>query len=258
MIERILVEAKDSLEKYKNTGGEQPEVADAMYEALDATLCASRYSNKERLACFLNLLMKSTRADDRMEEVIQFTSSLIAADYYFSAGKGLRAVPFLNKALEAYARLVRMEPIVIDDADRFIGMFRSGGNLKGKWWREFKAVRNIYIISGAAKKLGMDMPFDELPADHTPACWSVMDMPWFIMLGLAGGGLIMYALQDWRTARFAGTPIPLSEAMQGGEILAIILGIVLIIAEFAIMMKQYNPTYNQLMSRIYYWKFSRK
>lgn len=257
MIERILVEAKASLEKYKNAGGEQPKVADAMYEALDVTLCASRYSNKERLSCFLSLLLESARAEDRKEEVIRFTSSLIATDYYLSAGKGLRAIPFLNKALEAYAHLIRMEPIVIDDADRFIGQFRAG-NLKGKWWREFKAVRNIYILSGAAKEFGLDMPFDELPADHTPACWSIMEMPLFIMLGLVGGGLIMYGLDDYRTARFAGTPIPFSEAMQGGEITAIILGVVLIIMEFAIMMKQYNPTYNRLMSRVYYWKFSRK
>lgn len=257
MIDRILVEAKSSLEKYKNVRGEQPVVADAMYEALDATLCASRYSNKERLAYFLSLLMKSGQTDDRKEEVIQFTSSLIATDYYLSAGKGLRAIPFLNKALEVYARLLRMEPFVIDDAESFVGIFRSG-NLKGKWWREFKAVKNIYILSGAAKKLELDMPFDELPADHTPACWSVMDVPLFILLGLTGGLLIMYALDDYRTARFAGTPIPFSEAMQGGEVLAIILGVVLIIAEFGLMMRQYNPTYNHIMSIVYYWKFSRK
>lgn len=256
MIERILVEAKASLEFYKNAGGEKPATADAMFEALAVTLRPSDYDDEVRLGSFFKLLMKCTTNWEKKEDVRAFAASVIAADYYLSV-EGRVSIPFLNKALEVYARLLRMEPFVIDDAESFVGIFRSG-NLKGKWWREFKAVKNIYILSGAAKKLELDMPFDELPADHTPACWSVMDVPLFILLGLTGGLLIIYALDDYRTARFAGTPIPFSEAMQGGEVLAIILGVVLIIAEFAIMMKQYNPNYNRFMSRYCFWKYSLK
>ena len=98
---------------------------------------------------------------------MNFTASVIAADYYLSVGKGLRAVPFLNKTLGHYAEILGTIPASIEDADRFVGEFRAQ-NLKGKSKRELRAVKNVYILSGAAHKLGLDIPLDELPADYCP------------------------------------------------------------------------------------------
>lgn len=255
-MERLLEEAKASCEMYKAAGGDKPGMADAMFSALAVTLQASGFDNGTRLGCLFKLLLKCTTSWKRKEEVCAFAASVIAADYYLSVEKGRVAVPFLNKALGHYAGILGTSPLVIEDADRFLGQFRAR-NLKGKFMREFRAVKNIYMLSGAAHKLGLDLPLDELPADVIPTCWSIMDFPIFILLGVTGGLLIMYGLDDYRTARLAGTPIPITEALQAGEIFSIIIGIVLIIAEFAVMMRQYNPTYNRWMSKYYYWQFSR-
>ena len=231
------------------------ETAQVMYEAMEATLHASTFDSKTRQSRFLRLLMKCASEGKQKEMMGKFATALLAADYYFSAGWANKAIPHLKLAVALFQEQYG-GPLLSEDKDAIAGTFRRQ-NLKGKFRREFNAVRNIYILSGAAHKLGLDLPLDELPADVIPTCWSIMDFPIFILLGVTGGLLIMYGLDDYRTARFAGTPIPITEALQAGEIFSIIIGIILIIAEFAVMMHQHNPTYNRWMAQYYYWRFSR-
>ena len=245
MIDKLLNGMKDAVSVLTD------ETAQIMYEAMEATLHASKFDQRTRQTRFLRLLMKSKKK----EMMGNFTTALLAAEYYFSAGWANKAIPHLKLAVALFQEQYG-GPLLSEDKDAVIAAFRSQ-NLRAKFRREFNAVRNIYVLSGAAHKLGLDMPLDELPADVIPTCWSIMDFPIFILLGVTGGLLIMYGLDDYRTARFAGTPIPITEALQAGEIFSIIIGIVLIIAEFAVMMRQYNPTYNRWMSKYYYWRFSR-
>lgn len=249
MIEKLLNGMKDAVSTVNR------ETAQVMYEATEATLHASKFDQRTRQARFLRLLMKCASAGNQKEMMGKFTTALLAADYYFSVGCANKAIPHLKLAVTLFQEQYG-GPQLSEDKDAIIGAFRSQ-NLKGKFRREFNAVRNIYILSGAAHKQGLDLPLDELPADVIPTCWSIMDFPIFILLGVTGGLLIMYGLDDYRTARFAGTPIPLTEALQAGDIFSIIIGIVLIIAEFAVMMRQHNPTYNRWMAKYYYWRFSR-
>ena len=249
MIEKLLNGMNDAVSSVST------ETALAMYEAMEATLHASKFDQRTHQARFLRLLMKCASEGKQKEVMGKFTTALLAADYYFSAGWANKAIPHLELAVALFQEQYG-GPLLSEDKDAIVGAFRSR-NLKGKFRREFNAVRNIYILSGAAHKLGLDLPLEELPADVIPTCWSIMDFPIFILLGVTGGLLIMYGLDDYRTARLAGTPIPITEALQAGEIFSIIIGIVLIIAEFAVMMRQYNPTYNRWMSKYYYWRFSR-
>ena len=245
MIDKLLNGMKDAVSVLTD------ETAQIMYEAMEATLHASKFDQRTRQTRFLRLLMKSKKK----EMMGNFTTALLAAEYYFSAGWANKAIPHLKLAVALFQEQYG-GPLLSEDKDAVIAAFRSQ-NLRAKFRREFNAVRNIYVLSGAAHKLGLDMPLDELPADVIPTCWSIMDFPIFILLGVTGGLLIMYGLNDYRTARFAGTPIPITEALQAGEIFSIIIGIVLIIAEFAVMMRQHNPTYNRWMAKYYYWRFSR-
>lgn len=249
MIVKLLNEMKDAVSSVST------ETAQVMYEAMEATLDASKFDQRTRQARFLRLLMKCAPEGKQKEVMGKFTTALLAADYYFSAGWANKAIPHLELAVTLFQEQYG-GPLLSEDKDAIVGAFRSR-NLKAKFRREFNAVKNIYILSGAAHKLGLDLPLDELPADVIPTCWSIMDFPIFILLAVTGGLLIMYGLNDYRTARFAGTPIPITEALQAGEIFSIIIGIVLIIAEFAVMMRQHNPTYNRWMAKYYYWRFSR-
>ena len=99
MIEKLLRDANASREMYKNAGGEKKGLADAMYDVLVITFKPSEYDNDTRLSCLFKQLLKCTTDWERKEEVMNFTASVIAADYYLSVGKGIRAVFFLNKAL---------------------------------------------------------------------------------------------------------------------------------------------------------------
>ena len=256
MIDNILNGAKASLELYKNAGGEKPATADAMFEALAVTLHASEYDNDTRLGCFFKLLMKCSTEWSRKQEVVDYTVALIAADYYFSVRKGLRAIPFLNRALEAYAQVTSTVACPVEDADRFLGQFRAR-NLKGKFSREYMAVKNLYILAGAAQKLGLEMAeLDELPADHVPTLWAWRTFPLILLLGVGGALMVMYAFSEYRQARLGGTPIPLLDALQTEELPLVFLGLILVIAEFALLFWEHRPSYNHFMAGFYYWKFS--
>ena len=187
---------------------------------------------------------------------MDFTASVIAADYYLSAGKGLRAVPFLNKTLGHYAEILGTVPVSIEDADRFVGEYRAQ-NLKGKFKREFRAVKYVYILSGAAHKLGLDMPLDELPADYCPTSKSFRSFLFILAMGIAGVLMVLTAFNEYRVARFAGEPIPFFDALQPSEIPMVVIGLILVVAEFILLFWQYTPSYNRLVSRFHYWRFSR-
>ena len=255
---KVLEQARATLETYKNAGGEKPATADAMFEALAVTLHASEYDNDTRLECLSKLLMKCTTEWSRKQLVVDYTVALIAADYYFSLGK-LRAIPFLNRALESYAQVLEstaQNPI--DNADRFLGQFRAR-NLRGKFKRELLAVKNISTLSGASKKLGLEMSeLDELPADYVPFLSSWHGFPFILLLGVVGALMVMNELNEYRVARMAGTPIPLMDALQPGEIPVMLIGLLLVIAEFFLLFWQFRPSYNRMISKYYYWKFSRK
>ena len=258
MIDNILNGAKASLELYKNAGGEKPVTADAMFEALAVTLHASEYDNDTRLGCLFKLLMKCSTEWSRKQVVVDYTVALTAADYYFSVRKGLRAIPFLNRALEAYAQVTSTVACPVEDADRFLGQFRAR-NLKGKFSREYMAVKNLYILAGAAQKLGLEMAeLDELPADHVPTLWAWRDMPFIIMLGIVGALMFLCPLEEYRDARLDGNPIQLLDTLQLTDIISVIIGLILISLEIGWLFSQYKPYYNRLMARIAYWKFSLK
>ena len=190
MMERLLEEAKASCEMYKAAGGDKPCLADTMLNALTVTLQASDFDNGTRLGCLFKLLLKCTNGE-RKEEVRAFAASVIAADYYLSV-EGRGAVPFLNKALGHYAGILGTSPLVIEDADRFLGQFRAQ-NLKGKFKREFRAVKNIFILTGAAQRLKLDLSFEELPADYCPTSRSFRSFLFILAMGIAGTLMVLTA-----------------------------------------------------------------
>ena len=255
MIEKLLRDANASCEIYKNAGGEKKGLADAMYDALVVTLQASEFNNETRLNCLFKQLIKCTTDWERKEEVMDFTASVIAADYYLSVGKGIRAVPFQNKALGHYAGILGMSPLVIEDADRFMGQFRAR-NLKGKYLREFLAVKNIFFLTGAAQKLGLDLSLEELPADFCPVSTSFRSFLLILATGIAGALTALMPFNEYRMARFVGEPIPFLDALQPSEIPMVVVGLGLVVAEFILLFWQYTPSYNRLVSRFYYWRFS--
>ena len=256
MIEKLLKDANASREMYKNAGGEKKGLADAMYDVLVVTLQASEFDDETRLNCLFKQLMKCTTDWERKEEVMNFTASVIAADYYLSVGKGLRAIPFLNKALGHYAEILGTVPVSIEDAERFVGEFRAQ-NLKGKFKREFRAVKNIFILTGAAQKLGLDLSLEELPADYCPTSRSFRSFLFILAMGIAGTLMVLTAFNEHRVARFAGEPIPILDSLQPSEIPMVVIGLILVVAEFILLFWQYTPSYNRLVSRFHYWRFSR-
>lgn len=258
MIEKLLRDANASLEMYKNAGGEKKGLADAMYDALVVTLQASEFDNDTRLSCLFKQFLKCTTDWERKEKVMNFTASLIAADYYLSVEKGIRAVPFLNKALGHYAEILGTIPASIEDADRFVGEYRAQ-NLKGKFKREYRAVKNVFILIGAAKKLRLDFCLDleELPADYCPTSRSFRSFLLILAMGIAGTLMVLTAFNEHRVSRFAGEPIPFLDSLQPSEIPMVVIGLILVVAEFILLFWQYTPSYNRLVSRFHYWRFSR-
>lgn len=249
MIQKILSEMKHAVY------GKNIEIKKIMYDAMEATLCPSAIDDSTRLARFLWLVTHSASEDRCQTEVVQFTESLIAADYYFSAGKGRLAIPFLNKALDNYACLTDADLFTIVDIDFFVGHFRAC-NLKGKFRREWMVVKNLYILDGAARKVGLDLNLDELPADYIPFSWAVKDILLFILIGIIGTLLVLNPLDAYRCARLDGNPIPLWDTLELPEILSVVMGIILIVAEFGLIIWQFTPNYNRLMAQLYYWRFS--
>ena len=256
MIEKLLRDANASREMYKNAGGEKKGLADAMYDALAITVKPSEYDNDTRLSCLFKQLLKCTTDWERKEEVMNFTASLIVGDYYLSVGRGQRAVPFLNKALGHYAEILGTIPTSIEDADRFVGEFRAQ-NLKGKFKREFRSVKNIFILIGAAQKFGLDLSLEELPADYCPTSRSSRSFLFILAMGIAGTLMVLTAFNEHRVARFAGEPIPILDSLQPSEIPMVVIGLILVVAEFILLFWQYTPSYNRLVSRFHYWLFSR-
>lgn len=255
MMERLLEEAKASCEMYKAAGGDKPGMADAMFNALAVTLQASGFDNGTRLGCLFKLLLKCTTSWKRKEEVCAFAASVIAADYYLSVEKGRVAVPFLNKALGHYAGILGTSPLVIEDADRFWGQFRAR-NLKGKFMREFRAVKNIFILTGAVRKLGLDLSLEELPADFCPVSTSFRSFLLLLATGIAGALTALMPFNEYRMARFAGEPIPFFDALQPLEIPMAVIGTLVLVAVFILLVWQYRPSYNRFVSRFHYWRFS--
>ena len=255
MMERLLEEAKASCEMYKAGGGEKPGIADTMYDALSVILQTSDFDNSTHLGCLFKLLLKCTTSWERKEEVKAFAASVIAADYYLSVEKGLLAVPFLNKALGHYAGILGTTPQAIEDAYRFWGQFRAC-NLKGKFKREFRAVKNIFILTGAAQKLGLNLSLEELPADYCPVSSSFRSFLFILAMGIAGALMALTAFNEYRVARFTGEPIPFFDALQPSEIPMVVIGLILVVAEFILLFWQYTPSYNRLMAKYYYRRYS--
>ena len=256
MIEKLLRDANASREMYKNAGGEKKGLTDAMYDVLVITFKPSEYDNDTRLSCLFKQLLKCTTDWERKEEVMNFTASLIVGDYYMSVGKEQRAVPFLNKALGHYAEILGTIPTSIEDADRFVGEYRAQ-NLKGKFKREFRAVKNVFILIGAAQKLRLDLCLEELPADYCPTSRSFRSFLFILAMGIAGTLMVLTAFNEHRVSRFAGEPIPFLDSLQPSEIPMVVIGLILVVAEFILLLWQYTPSYNRLVSRFHYWRFSR-
>ena len=142
-----------------------------------------------------------------------------------------------------YAEILGTVPVSIEDTDRFVG--------------EFRAVKNIFILTGAAQRLKLDLSFEELPADYCPTSRSFRSFLFILAMGIAGTLMVLTAFNEHRVSRFAGEPIPLLDALQPSEIPMVIAGLILVLAEFILLFWQYTPSYNRLVSRFHYWRFSR-
>ena len=248
MIEKLLKEAKEVIY------GKEYGIEGYMYNAIEATLHASELDPSTRKANYLKLIMLCASEERCKEEAVQFTTCLISSDYYLSIGKGILAIPFLNKALKHYAQITDMEPFSITDADNFAGQFRAN-NLKGKFKREFIAVKNLYVMDGMARKLGLDLSLDELPADCIPASWGFKDLPFFVVLGIIGALMVLNPFDEYRSARLSGNPIPIWDTLDVTDMLSVLTGVMLITINFGLLLWQYKPSYNRLMAQFYNWKF---
>lgn len=227
-----------------------------LYESIEKTLHPADFTNDNRLGTFMQLLMLCSEERDN-KVIANYTKNLLAFEYYVSVGQTKIALPFFNLALECYAVLTGMETVSITDKDGFIGEFRSL-NLKGKWKRESVAVRNSYILSGAAHKLGIDLPLDELPADYCPNITSIKSCLFILAMGLFGAWMVLNSFNEYHAARFVGEPIPFLDALQPTEFPIVVVGLIIVVAEFVLLFWQYTPSYNRLMAKYYYWRFSRR
>lgn len=218
-----------------------------LYDSFEKVLQPSNFTNESRLATFMQLLMLCSEERDN-KRIADFTRNILAFEYFVSAGHAKKALPFLNQALECHAELAGMEIVSIKDKDKFIGDFRSY-NIKGKWKREYLALKNTYIICGAAQKLGLDLSLEELPADLVPNSNQTIDFVQMLLLCVMAAWLIMCGLDEYQTSRFTDNPMSLSEAVQGMDILAIIAGFALFIWNILWLFLQYSPESNRLKGR---------
>lgn len=226
-----------------------------LYESIEKTLHPADFTNDNRMGTFMQLLMLCS--EERNEDVLAFTRAVIAADYYFSVGRGLRAVPFLNESLQKYGKLSGMEPLSVDDADRFVGNFRAL-NLSGKFQRENKAVRNVLVLNQTIRKMNLDLNFDELVLDYVPDCYVWEGFLPSLVLVLAGVSIALFQFEEYRIARLSGSCIPFFDALQPGEIPLVVIGLsVAVMAGWYTLMKG-TPKHVSLMSRYYYWRYFRR
>ena len=118
-------------------------------------------------------------------------------------------------------------------------------------------MKNVFILIGAAQKLGLDLSLEELPADYCPTFWSSRSFLFILAMGIAGTLMVLTAFNEHRVTRFAGEPIPFLDSLQSSEIPIVVIGLILVVAQFILLFWQYTPNYNRLVSRFHYWRFSR-
>ena len=224
-----------------------------MYRAIEVTLCASEFTNESRLKSYMDLLNLCTK--ERNEDVLDFTRAVIATDYYFSVGRGLRSVPFLNESLQKYGKLSGVEPPSVDDADRFLGQFRAR-NLKGKYQREQNAVKTIQILNGAARELKIELSLGELILDEVPSYYIWKGFIPALVAIIGGMMLVLYPFEEYRIARLTGNSMPFWDALQTSEIPCLVIGLSVVVLACIYIFWKGNPTQIKWMSIYSYWRFS--
>lgn len=226
-----------------------------LYDSFEKALRPSNFTNESRLATFMQLLMLCS--EERGNKMItEFAQNILGFDYLMSACHANKAYPFFQRALECHSGLTGIESFSVTDKERFIGEFRCL-NLKRKRKREQMSVRNLLVLHQAARKMNLDLNLDELVLDYIPDSYVWEGFLASLVLTLAGLYIALYQFEEYRIERLSGGYMPFFDALQPGEIPLVVFGIsVAVMAGWYTLMKG-TPTHVNLMSRYYYWRFSR-
>ena len=255
----ILIDLKALSEKHITCYPNDARMVKAMYEAVEHTLWAYDTDNESRLSVYIRLIMLYPHAEEKMSVIKEFTSSIIAADYFFSVRKGKKAVHFLNKALRHFTQWLGKEnEKTINETEAFIDEFRVT-NLKGQRERQVHAVNNVLILNGAVKKFDVDLSLSEILLDYTPISWCFKDMPFILLLAISGGTFFAFPLAEcmapWRKALADGIPVSLLDAFVPMDLPYLFLGLILIVLAAFIVYWSGTSNYIQWMSKWAYWRF---
>ena len=257
----LLEDLKNVCDSHVSSFPREGRMIRTMYASIENTIHASETNNEDRLAAFIQLQMICSQAKEKKEQVMQFTNSIIAADYYFSITKAQKAVPFLNKALEKMADVLEeVEPLYIEDADAFINDFRAT-NLKEQQSRKNEAVNNVYILNGAAQKIRLELSLSEILMDYVPFSFHIKHFVFTLLTAIASGHFMGFPMVEsmapWRKAIADGKPVSLLEAFVPMDMPYFNTGIILLIITLASIFWTESRSYIRLMSKWAYWKFCR-
>lgn len=225
-----------------------------LYDSFEKALRPSNFTNESRLATFMQLLMLcSEERGNKMNT--EFAKNILAFDYYMSVCHANKAVPFLNHAMEC-SGLTGIEFLPVTDKERFIGEFRSL-NLKGKRKREQMSVRNILVLHQATRKMNLDLNLDELVLDYVPDSYVWEGFLASLVLILAGLYIALYQFEEYRIERLSGGYMPFLDALQPGEIPVVLIALSVAVTAGWYTFAKCTPLHVRLMSRYYYWRYSR-
>ena len=229
---------------------------------LEAIVCVifPTEENERRIMKLMMLVMGCSETKRMKTEWTQFTTSLIAADYYFSIKEGKKAVPFLNHALQLYCEWMEAkEKIEIKDADTYIKEFRTK-NLKGQVERKKQAINCIYIYNEAARRLNLDLFLEEL-LDDVPFSWHKKNLFQILVMCLVSGKLLGISLSEslspWFAAKESGHPISIFEAWQPMDLPMLYAGILMFLITIIFSIWVGSNNYISIMSKLAYWKFNK-
>ena len=105
--------------------------------------------------------------------------------------------------------------------------------------------------------MNLDLNLEELVLDYIPECYVWDGFLVSLILIIAGVSIALYPFEEYRIERLSGGYMPFFDALQPGEIPLVVFGIsVAVMAGWHTLMKG-TSTHVSLMSRYYYWRFSR-
>lgn len=226
-----------------------------LYDSFEKALRPSNFTNESRLATFMQLLMFCSEERGN-KKIAEFAQNIMAFDYYMSVCHANKAYPFFQRALECHSGLTGIEFLPVTDKERFIGEFRSL-NLNGKRKRENMSVRNLLVLHQTARKRNLDLSLDELVLDYIPGSYVWEGFLASLVLILAGLYIALYQFEEFRIARLSGGYMPFLDALQPGEVPVVVLAISVAVTSGWYTFAKCTPLHVRLMSRYYYWRYSR-